>query len=100
MNILEFHQKLSSPDNERIEHFIQTSMLFNIINGTAVKEEDLIGIAIDEDKFVLEFTSETASQHAEQNLMAQVIPGVCGGLIYGILADRHGKVLNVKFIDL
>ena len=100
MNVLEFHKKLSSPDHNRVHQFSQTSILFNMINGSAIREEELVGMTNNGNKFQVHFVSEQCAIKAKDELDAQIVPGVSGNPLYGIMAEKENNFLNIKFVEL
>ena len=99
MNFIEFNSKLTSPSHERVLQFPQNSMLFNLIGSTII-ESELRNISNDGKNVRLDFVSEQSAKVTEERLSAQVVPGVCGAPLYGIMTDRHESSLILKFVEI
>ena len=41
MNLLEFHSRLSSPIHERVLQFPENLMIYKMLNGAAINENEL-----------------------------------------------------------
>lgn len=100
MDILEFHQKLSSPNHERIQQYPLLSIIFNMINGSAMKEEEIVNIVNQGDSFDIHFVNEQHASYAEDILKAQIVPGIYENPLYGIITDCEGNILTIRFIEL
>lgn len=100
MDILEFHQKLSSPNHERIQQYPLLSIIFNMINGSAMKEEEIVGIVNQGDRFEVHFINEQYASYAEGQLKAQIVPGVYDNPLYGIITDCEENILTIRFVEL
>ena len=100
MNLLEFHSRLSSPTQDRIKNLPQLSLLFHILNGGAINENDLVNITNEGRQFRLEFISEQSADMAEEKIITQIVPGICGAPIYGIMSSKKDKSLLINFVEL
>lgn len=100
MNVLQFHQKISSQNNEQVDQFYKATMLFNMINGSALKEEELVQIVNKGNKFEIDFVSEQCAYNAANKLAAQIVPGVYGSPLYGIMAQKQNASLIIRFVEL
>jgi hypothetical protein len=99
MNFIEFNSKLTSPSHERVLQFPQNSLIFNLL-GNSINESELRGITNDGSNVRLDFVNEQSAKLTEERLSAQVVPGVCGAPLYGIMTDRHESSLILKFVEL
>ena len=101
MNLIDFQSILSSPSHsDRIRQFPLTSIVFNMINGCAFREEDLVGVNVNENEVNLEFRSEDKASNARNILSSQVVPGVCGGQqLYILEVSSCGSLLKIIFKD-
>lgn len=99
MNFIEFNNKLTSPSETRVTQFPQNSMIFHLLGRTIV-ESELTNISNEGPNIKLEFISEETAKNTEERLSAQIIPGVCGAPVYGIVTDRHNTSLIVKFVEI
>ena len=99
MNFIEFNSKLSSPSDERVLQFPQNSILFHLLGG-GIDERELLSIMHDGNNVRLNFVSEQSAKSTEDRISAQVIPGVCGAPLYGIMTDRQQTSLVIKFVEL
>jgi len=100
MNLLEFHSRLSSPINERVLQFPENLMIYTMLNGAAINENELTKITHEGNKVRLTFVSVDAAKIAEDKIAAQVVPGICGGPLYGIVAIQEQESLVVEFVEL
>lgn len=100
MNLLEFHSRLSSPIHERVLQFGENLMIYNMLNDAAINEAQLVQIVHEQNKVRLKFDSEQSAKVAEDKIAAQVIPGICGGPLYGIVAMQDKESLVVEFVEL
>ena len=99
MNFIEFNSKLTSPSHERVLQFPQNSLIFNLL-GNSINESELRNISNDGNNVRLDFVDEQSAKLTEERLSAQVVPGVCGAPLYGIMTDRHESSLILKFVEL
>jgi hypothetical protein len=99
MNFIEFNGKLTSPSHERVLQFPQNSLIFNLL-GNSINESELSNISNDGKNVRLDFVNEQCAKLTEERLTAQVVPGVCGAPLYGIVTDRQGSSLILKFVEL
>lgn len=100
MNLLEFHSRLSSPIHERVLQFPENLMIYTMLNGAAINENDLTQITHEGSKVRLKFISAEAAKIAEDKIAAQVVPGICGGPLYGIVATHDQESLIIEFVEL
>lgn len=100
MDLLEFNSKLSSPSQERVQQFSINSLLFNLINGMHLKENELVQIGNEGNTMLLRFSSEQCAKNIKENITAKIIPGVYGHPLYGIMADQTNDLLLIDFIEL
>jgi len=100
MNLLDFHSKLSSSSQERINQYNEDLLLFHLLNGATIDQKDLVNISHRGTKTLLEFTSPECAKIAEDKISAQIIPGVCGAPLYGIYTVQEQSSLVVEFIEL
>ena len=100
MDLLEFNSKLSSPSQERVQQFSINSLLFNLINGMHLEENDLVQIGNEGNTILLRFTTEQCATNIKNSITAKVIPGVYGHPLYGIMADQLNDLLLIDFIEL
>lgn len=100
MNLLEFNSKLSSPSQERVQQFSINSLLFNLLNGMHLRDGELVQIGNIGNRITLRFISEQCAINIKDTIAAKIIPGVYGGLLYGIMADRIDNILLIDFVEL
>ena len=99
MNLIDFQNIISSPNQERIKRFPLTSIIFNMIDGCAFNEEDLIGVNVcDEETIELVFTDDYISDKVNSILDNQVVAGVCGGsCLYLIHTSKSASSVFITF---
>jgi len=99
MNLIDFQNILSSPSHsDRIRQFPLTSIVFNMINGCAFREEDLVGVNAYENEVGLIFKTEDQATKARDILSSQIVPGVCGGEhLYFLEVSSCGPSIKIKF---
>lgn len=100
MNLLEFNSKLSSHSQERVKQFSVNSLLFNLINGMNIREEDLIQIDNTNNTVIIQFISEQEAMAIKERIIAKIVPGVYGAPLYGIMADQIYNLLKINFVEL
>lgn len=101
MNLLEFHNIISSENSDTHKSlFSEEITLFNIINGNFADNE-IIDIAINEDPkfFSIKLVSEDLAEYAERKLNMKIVPGAYKPL-YQITTKRNNDVLILELDEV
>ena len=103
MNLLEFHDKLSSTNksNTIIGNREQNGMLFNLLNPYyTIQDIDQIDLCTRKGHIVT-FKSAQKAVFAEETFSGKKVPSMMGiNQGYSIKATREEKSLAIKFLEL
>lgn len=100
MNLLEFHDMISSNQNNNYEIFSEEITMFNILNGNCFDKEDINDIQVKEDNtFKIEIKDIDRADYAQQVLNNQIIPGAYKPL-YQLSVDRDNNFLIFNLIEV
>ena len=99
MNLIEFHDKISSNTEQDCRLFSQEITIFNIINGL-LPDINLVDISIQEDnKFVLTLTNEDIANRLKDRLEYRIIPGSYDPM-YQVLVEQYENSLYINMIKI
>jgi hypothetical protein len=100
MNLIQFHERLSSTSEQKINNSSEDAVIFGLLNGS-FRIEDIQNITINEQKeYCVIFSSEYLAKFAEDKFAMQVIPGIYNRPLYGIHVQRDSNSLAIGLIEL
>ena len=98
MNLLDFHDKLSSTSEQKVCNASEDAAIFALLNGS-FHINDIEDISVNEDEYKVRFRSDELAVTAEDKFNEQMIPGVYNRPLYMISAYRDGdRSLAIKLI--
>ena len=96
MNLIDFHDKISSTTEQDYDLFSEEGTIFNILNGLFTNL-NTIDISISDDSvFVVTLESEVMAKEAEDILQYKIIPGSYDPM-YQVFINRN---VNSLYINL
>ena len=98
MNLLEFHDKLSSTSDQKVSNASEDAVIFALLNGS-FHITDIEDISNNKGKYFVQFISDELVVTAEDRFNEQMIPGIYNRPLYMISAYKNGnKSLVIKLI--
>lgn len=99
MNLLEFHDKISSNTYQDYTLFSEEVTIFNILNGIFTNL-NTIDISISDDSiFIITLESEEIAKTTEDILQYKIIPGSYDPM-YQVYVNRNINSLYIKLIQI
>ena len=101
MNLIQFHDRLSSTSEQKINNSSEDAVIFGLLNGS-FRIEDINNITIDEEtkSYHVDFSSEYLAEFAEDKFAMQVIPGIYNRPLYGVSVLRTNNSLAIELTEL
>ena len=98
MNLLDFHDKLSSTSEQKVCNASEDAAIFALLNGS-FHINDIEDISVNEDGYSVRFRSDELAVTAEDKFNEQMIPGVYNRPLYKISAHKDGdRSLAIKLV--
>lgn len=99
MNLIEFHEKISSNTKKDYRLFSEEVTIFNILNGLFTNL-NTIDISVSNDSsFMITLESEDIAKATEDILQYKIIPGGYDPM-YQVLVTRNNTSLYINLIEV
>jgi hypothetical protein len=100
MNLLEFHDKLSSTSDQKVNNASEDAVIFALLNGS-FHITDIEDISINNGKYFVQFISDELVVTAEGKFNEQLIPGVYNRPLYRVNCSKNGeRSLAIKLVSI